>query len=92
MRWSRVWGSQTIREDDAERRVRAGLDVVEAVARFGIAHGWSDLMARGGVVTGRVALLPGADEGLVAGDIVNLASRIQSVATPGSVLVDTHAP
>jgi predicted ATPase/class 3 adenylate cyclase len=83
-----VWGSQTIREDDAERSVRAGLDVVDAVARFGIDHGWSDLVARGGVVTGRVALLPGADEGLVAGDIVNLASRIQSVAAPGSVLVD----
>jgi class 3 adenylate cyclase len=84
-----VWGSQTIREDDAERSVRAGLDVVDAVTRFGVDHGWSNLMARGGVVTGRAALLPGADEGLVAGDIVNLASRIQSVAAPGRVFVDT---
>ena len=82
-----VWGSQTIREDDAERSVRAGLDVVAAVARLGT-DGWGDLEARGGVVTGRVALFPGADEGLVAGDIVNLASRIQSVAAPGSVFVD----
>jgi len=83
-----VWGSRATREDDAERCVGAGLDIVEAVARIGEQGGLWELTARGGVVTGRVALLDGADEGLVAGDIVNIASRIQSAADPGSVLVD----
>jgi len=83
-----VWGSRATREDDAERCVGAGLDIIEAVARFGERSGLWELRARGGVVTGRVALLYGADEGLVAGDIVNVASRIQSTAEPGSVLVD----
>jgi class 3 adenylate cyclase len=83
-----VWGSRATREDDAERCVGASLDIVEAVARFGEQSGLGELRARGGVVTGRVALLYGADEGLVAGEIVNVASRIQSTAEPGSVLVD----
>src|SRR5215203_762860 len=83
-----VWGADATREDDAERGVIAGLEVLASVARFGEQHGLPDLMARGGVVTGRVALLNRADEGLVAGDSVNFASRIQSVAPPGSVLVD----
>ena len=39
-------------------------------------------------MTGQVALLNRADEGLVAGDSVGFASRIQSVAPPGGVLVD----
>ena len=83
-----VWGADATREDDAERCVIAGIEVLASVARFGEQHGLPDLMARGGVVTGRVALLNRADEGLVAGDSVNFASRIQSVAPPGSVLVD----
>ena len=83
-----VWGANATREDDAERCVIAGLEVLASVARFGEQHGLPDLVARGGVVTGRVALLNRADEGLVAGDSVNLASRIQSAAPPGSVLVD----
>ncbi len=83
-----VWGADATREDDAERCVVAGLEVLASVAQFGQQHGLADLTARGGVVTGRVALLNRADEGLVAGDSVNLASRIQSAAPPGSVLVD----
>jgi hypothetical protein len=83
-----VWGSQVTREDDSERCVGAGLEIVEAVARLGEQGGLRQLSARGGVVTGRVALLGGAEEGLVAGDIVNMASRIQSAAAPGTVLVD----
>jgi class 3 adenylate cyclase len=41
-----------------------------------------------GVLTGEAAVTIGASsEGMVAGDLVNTASRIQSVAEPGSVLV-----
>ena len=44
--------------------------------------------ARAGVLTGEAAVTLGAEgEGMVAGDLVNTASRVQSVADPGSVLV-----
>ena len=45
-------------------------------------------MKRGGVLTGEATVNSGAaDEGMVAGDPVNTASRIQSVAEPGFVFV-----
>ncbi|HET7677268.1 MAG TPA: adenylate/guanylate cyclase domain-containing protein [Candidatus Limnocylindrales bacterium] len=82
-----VWGAPTAREDDAERAVRAGLELLETVAALGRELGL-DLSARAGVVTGEAAVTVGAvDQGMVAGDIVNTASRLQSAAAPGSVLV-----
>ena len=78
-----VWGTPTATEDDAERAVRAALDLVAAVPELDPA-----LQARAGVLTGEAAVTIGADgEGMVAGDLVNTASRVQSVAEPGTVLV-----
>jgi class 3 adenylate cyclase/tetratricopeptide (TPR) repeat protein len=87
-----VWGAPVAREDDAERAVRAGLEIVDAVAAFGADVGMPDLRARGGVVTGHVASLAKPGEGLVVGDRVNTASRAQSAAETGTVAVDdvTH--
>ena len=84
-----VWGTPTATEGDAERAVRAGLDLVAAVADLGADTGVPGLAARAGVVTGEVAVTLGADgEGMVAGDAVNTAARVQAVAEPGQVLVD----
>jgi class 3 adenylate cyclase/tetratricopeptide (TPR) repeat protein len=85
-----VWGTPTATEDDAERAVRAALDLVTAVARLGTDAGEPGLAARAGVVTGEVAVTVGAvGEGMVAGDAVNTAARVQAAAGPGQVLTDT---
>src|SRR5438876_4717095 len=78
-----VWGTPTATEDDAERAVRAALDLVSSVPDLDPA-----LQARAGVLTGEAAVTIGAEgQGMVAGDLVNTASRIQSSAEPGAVLV-----
>ncbi|HEY5483532.1 MAG TPA: adenylate/guanylate cyclase domain-containing protein, partial [Propionibacteriaceae bacterium] len=78
-----VWGAPTAHEDDAERAVRAGLELVDAVRTLG-----PSIQARAGVLTGEAAVTLGAtNQGMVAGDLVNTASRLQSVAPPGAVLV-----
>ena len=78
-----VWGAPTAHEDDAERAVRAGLELVDAIKTLG-----PTIQARAGVLTGEAAVTLGAtNQGMVAGDLVNTASRLQSVAPPGAVLV-----
>ena len=78
-----VWGAPVAREDDAERAVRAGLELVDAVRVLGPA-----IQARCGILTGEAAVTIGAtNQGMVAGDIVNTAARLQSVAPHGRVIV-----
>ena len=84
-----VWGTPAATEQDAERAVRAALDLVAAVSQLGRDEDVPHLAARAGVVTGPVAVnLAAAGEGMVAGDAVNTAARIQTAAGPGQVLAD----
>ena len=85
-----VWGTPVATEQDAERAVRAGLQLVEAVTVLGTESGIDGLAARAGVVTGEVAVSLGAvGEGMVAGDAVNTAARVQAAAPAGQVFVDS---
>ena len=84
-----VWGTPVATEGDAERAVRAALDVVAGVEELGKELGAPGLAARAGVVSGEVAVTVGLGGEGVAGDAVNTAARVQSVAGAGSVWVDS---
>ena len=78
-------------EDDAERAVRAGLEVARAIGELTIKDS-AKLAARVGIATGQVMVgdLVGegaAQEEAVVGETPNLAARLQSLATPGQVVI-----
>ena len=84
-----IWGAPLAHEDDAERAVRAALAIVYAVDRMGGAAAGRALRGRAAVTTGEAAVTIGATgQGMVAGDLVNVAARLQSRAPVGGVLVD----
>ncbi|MGZ4290124.1 MAG: adenylate/guanylate cyclase domain-containing protein, partial [Gaiellaceae bacterium] len=63
-----VWGTPIAQEDDAERAVRTGLDLVTAIAALGEEVGAPELALRAGVLTGEAAVnLAAEGEGMVAG-------------------------
>ena len=82
-----MWGAPVAHEDDAERAVRAGLDLADMVPALGKEAG-VDLQVRVGVLSGEAAVTLGAEgQGMVTGDLVNTAARLQSAAPAGGVLV-----
>src|SRR3954470_2709738 len=88
-----VFGAPVSHGDDAERAVRAGFRVLEGIEDLNAAHGLG-LAARAAVNTGEaVVTLGGAfGEPLATGDVVNTASRLQSAAPAGGLIVgeQTH--
>ncbi|WDZ88202.1 adenylate/guanylate cyclase domain-containing protein [Micromonospora cathayae] len=85
-----LFGAPVATETDALRCVRAGLELQRVLTRFA-PDGTDDLRFRVGVATGEalvdVAAAHHGGQAIVAGDVVNTASRMQSVAPPGGVLV-----
>jgi class 3 adenylate cyclase len=81
-----VFGAPVVHEDDAERAVRAALAIRDAMA-----EDERGLEVRIGVNTGEALVALGArpaeGEGMVAGDVVNTAARIQAAAPPNGILV-----
>src|SRR5687767_948869 len=78
-------------EDEAERAVRAGLAVAEAVGALALG-GREPLAARVGIATGLVVVgdligSGGAQENAVVGETPNLAARLQGLAEPGTVVI-----
>jgi class 3 adenylate cyclase len=85
------FGYPRAHEDDAERAVRAGVALVDAVGRRTVSSG-ETLAARVGIATGLVMVgdLVGegvAQEQTVVGETPNLAARLQALAQPGSVVI-----
>ncbi|MCH7794344.1 MAG: AAA family ATPase, partial [Proteobacteria bacterium] len=89
------FGYPQAHENDAERAVRTGLGIVEAMAGLGAAHaslGEVELAVRVGIDTGLVVVgdLVGegaSEEASVVGETPNVAARLQGLAQPNQVLI-----
>jgi predicted ATPase/class 3 adenylate cyclase len=86
-----VFGAPVAHEDDPERAVRAALAAREAVQELNEANPALDLHVRIAVNTGEAVVAldarPAEGEGMVAGDVVNTAARLQAAAPVDGILV-----
>jgi class 3 adenylate cyclase/predicted ATPase len=87
------FGYPIAHEDDAERAVRASLELIESVAKLNDTLD-VDLKVRVGIATGLVVVGDVSAEGVtetdaVTGEAVNLAARLQGLASPNSVVVSS---
>jgi class 3 adenylate cyclase/tetratricopeptide (TPR) repeat protein len=86
-----VFGAPVTHEDDAERAVRAGLRILEAIAELNAEDSALSLQVRVGIATGEAVVALGArpeeGEGVVTGDVVNTASRLQGAASVNAIAV-----
>jgi hypothetical protein len=85
-----VFGAPRVRDDDAERAVRAGLALVAAVQRVGAGLGLAPgaLRLRVGIASGETVYgEASAERGPVTGDVVNTAARLQGAGEPETVTV-----
>jgi len=82
-----TFGVPIVREDDAERALRAACQMLDRLTdlniEFKARHGVS-LAIRVGVNTGEV--MAASDQNVVTGDAVNVAARLEQMAEPGTVL------
>jgi class 3 adenylate cyclase/tetratricopeptide (TPR) repeat protein len=85
------FGYPSAQEDDAERAVRAGLSLVDAIANVRT-HVSVGLQVRIGIATGELLIRETQAEQEVFGEPPNVAARLQALAEPGKVLIcpNTH--
>jgi len=86
----RLPASARAHEDDAERAIRGGLALVDAVGRLDL--GFEKLQVRVGIATGLVFVDDFIGEGSarehsVVGETPNLAARLQALAEPDTVVI-----
>jgi len=85
-----VFGAPVAHEDDAERAVRSALRILDTIEE--LRDGGLEIAVRAAVTTGETVVSldarPERGEGIVTGDVVNMAARLQSAAPVGSVIVD----
>jgi class 3 adenylate cyclase/predicted ATPase len=84
------FGYPVASEDDAERAIRAGLELVKDVES--LAPGFEKLRLRVGIATGMVLVgervaSAGADQPPIVGGTPNLAARLQSIAEPNTIVI-----
>jgi len=86
-----AFGAPVAHEDDAERAVRAGLAILDAITELNEAEPGLELQVRVGINSGEALVALGAHpergEGIVTGDVVNTAARIEGAAPVGAVAV-----
>jgi class 3 adenylate cyclase/tetratricopeptide (TPR) repeat protein len=86
------FGWPAAHDNDAERAARAGLAMLEAIARLNEQPSRPKLSARVGIDSGTVVVGPGAGKDAeVFGDVPNIAARVQSAAEPDTVLITASA-
>jgi class 3 adenylate cyclase/predicted ATPase len=78
-----AFGVPLTHEDDAERAVRAALEIVPMVEKLGLA-------VRIGIESGEIVIEDG-DSTFATGEAVNLAARLQQGAQPGEILIGSAA-
>jgi predicted ATPase/class 3 adenylate cyclase len=82
------FGYPKAHDNDAERAARAGLEMLDAIARLGGEAGPALLAARVGIDSGAVVVGAGAGkETDVFGEAPNVAARVQAAAAPNTVLI-----
>jgi class 3 adenylate cyclase len=86
-----VFGAPVSHEDDAERAVHAALRILAAIDELNAEHPDLELAVRGAVNSGEAMVTlsarPAEGEGMVAGDVVNTAARLQQHAPVGGIVV-----
>ncbi len=86
-----VFGAPVAHEDDAERAVRAALSVAEAIAELNRQDPSLNLSFRAAVNTGEtlfsLTARPELGDDFIAGDVINVASRLQNLAPVNGIVV-----